>query len=123
MACRELLADGNSSSATLAPKNVMPVLPISMVIHLIHLALLLRVMAKSSPILKKPINWMILSDEVIRFLGSVGALHGTFALGMWSDPGKNINSDCDPSYCFYVQVAILGSFWNIIGGTGCYALS
>ena len=89
-----------------------------MVIQVIYLALLMRVMAKEGPVLRKPINWMILVDEAIRFLGSVGGLHATYVLGMWPNSGEEGTTGCDPSCCVFVFFNILGSFWNIIGGAG-----
>ena len=121
MDCQGTFADDNSSSVKIIPKKVMAVLPISMTIHIIHIALLLRVMAKEGPIWKRAINWMILSDEVIRFLGSVGAIHVTTVLGMWEGSKENI-SDCNSHCCIFVFFCILGMLWNIIGGSGCQRL-
>ena len=87
MGCQETFAPDNTSNTMFVPKNVVVGLPICIAIHLVHIALLMRVITKEGPIWKKPINWMILSDEVIRFLGSVGCIHATILEGLWQDPG------------------------------------
>ena len=113
--------DDNTSNTTFGLMS-MVVLPISMFIQLIHMALLLRVMAKEGPIWRKPINWMILTDEAIRFLGSVGSIHFIFVFLMQPDlEGKGLPIDCSQYCCVYVFFSTLGRFWTIIGGTGFIA--
>ena len=118
-----MLSANNSSDSIIVPKWFMVSLPACIVINGIHMVLLVRVMAREGPILRKPINWMILVDEFIRFLGSVGALHATFILGMWLDRDESNTTDCKESCCIYVFFTVLGSTWSIINGAGCFELN
>ena len=113
-----MLAANNISNSTIVPQSIMLSLPISIVIQVFYMALLVRVMAIEGSIWKKPINWMILIDECIRFLGSVGSMRTTLFLGMWLDPGEDSAAECNQSCCIYVYFSIWGSMWSIVGGAG-----
>ena len=49
-------------------------IPIFMAIHSLYIILLVGVMSKDISLSKRPINILLLVDEILRLLGSVGAL-------------------------------------------------
>ena len=93
--------------------SVCPSVSAGFLINLFHLVLLVRVMIKAGgPWWKKPINMMILMDETARHLASIGLVYILFQVG------SILNDVGDLSYCLFVHFAVIGSFWNIIGGAG-----
>ena len=78
-------------------------------------------MVKNGFIWRKPINWMILTDEGVRFSGSVamaGLLHMSSVKNVGSVPKMEDIDNLSQSFCFFVHVGVMGSMWNTIGGTG-----
>ena len=55
---------------------------------------------------------MILMDEAARHLGSIGIAYVLFQIG------SILNDVGDLSYCPFLHLAVIGIFWNIIGGEG-----
>ena len=93
--------------------SVCPSVSAGFLINLFHLVLLVRVMIKAGgPWWKKPINMMILMDEAARHLGSIGIAYVLFQIG------SILNDVGDLSYCPFLHLAVIGIFWNIIGGAG-----
>ena len=72
------MASFNYESTDESPFNWMfvavCVIPIFMTIHSLYIILLIRVMGKDGPLYKRPIHFLLLVDEILRLLGSVGAL-------------------------------------------------
>ena len=99
---------------------------ICLVIHVLYILLLISAMRRQSQasIWKKPINIMILTDEGVRLLGSLGSLQGTYSaifIATLSQSGKTSESTFigNSSTCLLtIQVGAMGILWNVIGGTG-----
>ena len=113
-----MLSANNNSNSTIVPQSIMLSLPISITVQAFYMAVIVRIMATEGNILKMPINWMILIDECIRFLGSVGCTRTAFFLGMWLDPGDGSGAECNQSCCIYVFIGIFGAIWSVLGGAG-----
>ena len=73
-----MMASFNYESTDESPFNWMFVavcaIPIFMTIHSLYIILLIGVMGKDGPLYKRQINFLLLVDEILRLLGSVGAL-------------------------------------------------
>ena len=60
-------------------------IPIFMAIHSLYIVLLIVVMGKDVPFSKRPINILLLIDEILRFLGSVGTLVAATWATLWKE--------------------------------------
>ena len=115
---------GTNFSST--PLILLLAISICLVIHVLYILLLISAMRRQSQasIWKKPINIMILTDEGVRLLGSLGSLQGTYSaifIATLSQSGKTSESTFigNSSTCLLtIHLAAMGFLWNIIGGTG-----
>ena len=85
-----------------------------------YLALLLRVMTKDGAIRKKAVNVMILTDEGIKLLASIGTLIGAILSSIWREMSQLEGSNLigNSSICqFYITLSFC-AFWSVIGSAG-----
>ena len=60
-------------------------IPIFMAIHSLYIILLVGVMGKDISISKRPINILLLIDEILGFVGSVGTLVAATIVTIWNE--------------------------------------
>ena len=60
-------------------------IPIIMTIHSLYIILLVGVMSKDTSLSKRPINILLLIDEILRFIGSIGTLFAATLVTMWNE--------------------------------------
>ena len=85
-----------------------------------YLALLLRVMTKDGAIRKKAVNVMILTDEGIKLLASIGTLIGAILSSIWREMSQLEGSNFigNSSICqLYITLSFC-AFWSVIGSAG-----
>ena len=85
-----------------------------------YLALLLKVMTKEGAIRKKAVNVMILTDEGIKLLASIGTLIGAILSSIWAEMSQLGGSNFigNSSICqLYITLSFC-AFWSVIGSAG-----
>ena len=60
-------------------------IPIFMAIHSLYIILLVGVMSRDTSLSKRPINILLLIDEILRFIGSIGTLFAATLATIWSE--------------------------------------
>ena len=60
-------------------------IPIFMTIHSLYIILLVGVMGKDISLSKRPINILLLIDEILGFVGSVGTLAAATIVTIWNE--------------------------------------
>ena len=60
-------------------------IPIFMTIHSLYITLLIGVMLKEAPLSKRPINILLLIDELLRLVGSAGTLVAAILVTIWNE--------------------------------------
>ena len=60
-------------------------IPIFMTIHSLYIILLIGVMFKGAPLSKRPINILLLMDELLRLVGSAGTLVAAILVTIWNE--------------------------------------
>ena len=60
-------------------------IPIFMTIHTLYIILLIGVMFKEAPLSKRPINILLLIDELLRLVGSAGTLVAAILVTIWNE--------------------------------------
>ena len=60
-------------------------IPIFMTIHTLYIILLIGVMFKGAPLSKRPINILLLMDELLRLVGSAGTLVAAILVTIWNE--------------------------------------
>ena len=60
-------------------------IPIFMTIHTLYIILLIGVMFKEAPLSKRPINILLLMDELLRLVGSAGTLVAAILVTIWNE--------------------------------------
>ena len=60
-------------------------IPISMTFHSLYIILLIGLMGKDVPLSKRPINILLLIDELLRLVGSAGTLIAAILATIWRE--------------------------------------
>ena len=60
-------------------------IPISMTFHSLYIILLIGLMGKDAPLSKRPINILLLIDELLRLVGSAGTLIAAILATIWRE--------------------------------------
>ena len=60
-------------------------IPIFMAIHSLYIILLVGVMSRDTSLSKRPINILLLIDEIMRFIGSIGTLFAATLVTIWNE--------------------------------------
>ena len=80
-------------------------IPISMTFHSLYIILLIGLMGKDVPLSKRPINILLLIDELLRLVGSAGTLIAAILATIWRE----------------AEVANSKNFGQKILGSNCYS--
>ena len=106
---------------TFEVEMIMMLMALSISIHFGYFLLLIKVISNEEAWRRKPINFMIVFNEVVKLICSVTSTFGIAIVSLLKEashqPGDNYIGN--GSLCqSYVYLGILGGFWNIIDGAG-----
>ena len=100
--------------------TIILITTLSLSIRLIYFIVLLKVMLNEGPLWKKAVNVMIVTDEGIKLLASMGTLVGVILSTIWMElnemPGSNFMGNS--SICkIYIKLSFF-TIWSLIGSAG-----
>lgn len=88
--------------------------------QLVYLTLFIRVLINEGAVWKKAVNVMILIDEGIKLLATIGTLVGVVISSIWVEMNEMPESNFmgNSPYCKFYIILSFGVFWSVIGSAG-----